>query len=304
MNWLNINLTTLRSPAYIGSGPVQRATWLQVLAYCADQENGGRIRGAAAWKDRQWQQTCGVTAREVRASGKLITFHRRDVRVAFYPLDKEALVISNREAGRRGGSSCSEQKARAARENGLLGGRPPSTNGRPRRNSAATPPLPGLSEPSSTTAPASEPAPICPISPISPICPIPPAPQQPPATCTPAAAIAHAATLIPPCPEHWALKWWEDSERRGWVDRENIPIRKWRPALSSYWRGVQETDRRNLALQTTRPHAYSHHTHTEAHRDTARTGLPPRTLHLRRIEAAPAAGEEPDAVCATAAWRT
>ena len=200
MNWLNINLTTLRSPAYIGSGPVGRATWLQVLAYCADQENGGRIRGAAAWKDRQWQQTCGVTAREVRASGKLITFHRRDVRVAFYPADKEALVISNREAGRRGGSSRSEVKADAARRNGTLGGRPRTAGGRRDEGGGMkTETLPLFYAPGANDSPRAT-------------------------TCSRAEAIAHGATLIPPCPEHWSLKWWEDSERRGWVDRENIPL--------------------------------------------------------------------------------
>jgi uncharacterized protein YdaU (DUF1376 family) len=62
-------------------------------------------------------------------------------------------------------------------------------------------------------------------------------------------AISHGKTLVPPCPEMWCLKWWEDCERRGWVDREQIPIRKWKPALSSYWRGVQENDRRTNAMK-------------------------------------------------------
>ena len=79
MNWLNINLATLRSPAYLGSTPVERATWLQLLAYCADQENGGCIAGAAAWKDRtvasspagkaRW--TCLVSGRSSSISEKL-----------------------------------------------------------------------------------------------------------------------------------------------------------------------------------------------------------------------------------------
>jgi hypothetical protein len=98
MNWLNINLSTLRSPAYLGSTPVERATWLQLLAYCTDQENGGRIAGAAAWKDRQWQQTCGVTAREVRAAARLVVLEGGDVCVAFYPLEKQAEVQARRIA--------------------------------------------------------------------------------------------------------------------------------------------------------------------------------------------------------------
>ena len=100
MHWLNIHLATLRSPAYLGSTPVERATWLQLLAYCADQENGGRIAGAASWKDRQWQQTCGVTAREVRAASRLVAIEGGDVRVAHYPLEQEAEMKSRREKGR------------------------------------------------------------------------------------------------------------------------------------------------------------------------------------------------------------
>ena len=99
MNWLNINLRTLRSPEYIGSDPTERATWLQLLAYCADQENGGRIIGGASWKDRQWQQTCGVTLREVTKAQRLLMIGDGDVVVNFYPTDKETEVKAKRKAG-------------------------------------------------------------------------------------------------------------------------------------------------------------------------------------------------------------
>ena len=103
MNWLNIELRTIRSPEYVGSSPTERATWLSVLAYCADQENGGRISGAAGWKDRQWQQVCGVTAREVRAATRLILIDGADVIAFAYPVEKEAEVMARRQAGREGG---------------------------------------------------------------------------------------------------------------------------------------------------------------------------------------------------------
>lgn len=96
MDWINLRTTFLRSPAYMGSRPVERATWLNVLAYCTEQENGGRIPGAAAWKDRQWQQCCGVTAREVRAATKLLTVKAADVVVAAYSVEKESEVKSRR----------------------------------------------------------------------------------------------------------------------------------------------------------------------------------------------------------------
>jgi hypothetical protein len=67
--------------------------------------------------------------------------------------------------------------------------------------------------------------------------------------CSMRAAILHGMRLEPPCPEQWASKWWEDCEKRGWVDNHGIALQQWQPALSSYWRGVQEQDRRSEAAQ-------------------------------------------------------
>lgn len=96
MEWLNIKIATLRAPEYIGSKPVERATWINVFAYSCEQENGGRLAGAASWKDRQWQQACGVTSREVRAADKLLRVEGDDVLVYAYPLEKQAEVQARR----------------------------------------------------------------------------------------------------------------------------------------------------------------------------------------------------------------
>ena len=110
MNWINLKISIIREPAYVGAEPVQRATWLNLLAYCCEHENGGVIKDAAAWKCRQWQQTCGVMLEEVRSEcdlwgwcpdGALI--------VAMYPVEKQHEVQAKRDAGARGG------RARASR---------------------------------------------------------------------------------------------------------------------------------------------------------------------------------------------
>ena len=62
--------------------------------------------------------------------------------------------------------------------------------------------------------------------------------------CLQPQAEEYGARLTPPCPEQWCRKWWEDSERRGWLGPDGLRIVKWQPALSSYWRGVQEMERR------------------------------------------------------------
>lgn len=118
MKYLNIDLSTLRSPAYIGSAPTERGTWLSILGYCADQENGGRIVGAMTWKDRQWQQVCGVTLREVRATTRLLFVDGDDVLVYDYPSELEHEIQVKREAGRNGGQARTQAKAQAARVNG------------------------------------------------------------------------------------------------------------------------------------------------------------------------------------------
>ena len=116
MMWLNLKTTTLRSPEYAGSEPIQRATWLNLLAYCCEQENGGKIEGCGGWKDRQWQQTLGVTLAEVREECALWHWEGETLCVAFYPTDKQEEVKAKREAGKRGGKRSGKARREAVRE--------------------------------------------------------------------------------------------------------------------------------------------------------------------------------------------
>ena len=103
MNWLNIHIPILRSPEFIGCDPVSRATWLYVTAYACEQENGGVIKGCRGWKDRQWQQTCGVTLSEVDASEPVLFWEGEDLHIFAYPTEKEAEVKAKRIGGKKGG---------------------------------------------------------------------------------------------------------------------------------------------------------------------------------------------------------
>jgi hypothetical protein len=104
MNWLNIQTRTIHAPEYVGSDPTERATWFNLVVYCADQENGGRILDCRKWKDRRWQQTCGVTAEEATKECELWSWDGDDLIVWAYPLDKESEVQAKREGGRKGGT--------------------------------------------------------------------------------------------------------------------------------------------------------------------------------------------------------
>lgn len=116
MQYLNLETRILHASEYIGADPTERATWLNLMLWCAEQENGGIIRGAVKWSDRRWQQTCGVTAAEVKSAGALLVFIGDDVQLAFYPLAQQEILLAKRMI---------------ARQNGLSGGRPPKPTPEP-----------------------------------------------------------------------------------------------------------------------------------------------------------------------------
>jgi len=103
MNWLNIEIKTLTSSEFLGSDPIERATWLCLLRYCAQQENGGIIKDCFSWKDRKWMQLSGVICDEVKTKSSLWKWKENDLIVWNYPIEKELEVIANRENGKKGG---------------------------------------------------------------------------------------------------------------------------------------------------------------------------------------------------------
>jgi hypothetical protein len=70
------------------------------MAHCHAEENGGRIVGAARWKDRQWQMVCAVFLSEVRSECNLWTWEGDDLIVSNYPQANEDAAKARREAGR------------------------------------------------------------------------------------------------------------------------------------------------------------------------------------------------------------
>lgn len=103
MDWLNIHRSTLAAEQFLGCEPIQRATWLCLMAYCADQENGGRIEGASEWGDRKWQQVVRITRDEAHDTCPLWQWIDGVLVVWSYPAEKEAEVRRNRVNGKTGG---------------------------------------------------------------------------------------------------------------------------------------------------------------------------------------------------------
>lgn len=109
MQYLNLELSTLDSVEFVGSEPVDQATWLKLQRYCAGQENGGLIPHCREWKDRKCQQLLRITRAELLRDCDLWTWEGDSLRLFAYPVDQEAKVIRKRDI---------------ARTNGQLGGRP------------------------------------------------------------------------------------------------------------------------------------------------------------------------------------
>jgi hypothetical protein len=119
MIYLNMRTEFLRAPAYIGSEPVQRATWLNLMLYVAERELGGRIAGCSSWSCRQWQQTCGVMKSEVEDVCGLWEFDGDDLILWEYPSEQEAATQAKRKGGRKGGLAKALSSGEAKLEGGF-----------------------------------------------------------------------------------------------------------------------------------------------------------------------------------------
>lgn len=103
MNYLSLNTSHLHSPEFIGAEPVQRATWIALLGFCAEQENLGVIEGCRSWGERRWMQTCGVMLSEIEQECELYRFDGDDLLVFGYPHEMQAVINANRANGKLGG---------------------------------------------------------------------------------------------------------------------------------------------------------------------------------------------------------
>jgi len=110
VEWLKLPCSAVRSDAYIGAEPEQRAAWLGLLVYCADQENGGIIPDCADWKDRRWMQTAGVMRSEVHTECDLWAWEGEALRLEFYPVKTELELQAKRSAGAAGGKKSKRSK--------------------------------------------------------------------------------------------------------------------------------------------------------------------------------------------------
>ena len=111
MNWLNLDQVFLAGEPVAGADSLDVGVWLRLLAYCGKVENGGRIKGASLWKSCAWIRVVGITEDEFhREAPGLWKIVGDDVVVLGYPSDQEEKVKANRLNGKLGGRPAEAKK--------------------------------------------------------------------------------------------------------------------------------------------------------------------------------------------------
>lgn len=116
MEYLNLKMSALGDIRYLGSPPLVRATWLNLLAYCARQENGGRIEDCQHWGDHTWAQIAGLKKREVHAASRLWEWQETALVVWGYPIENQRVCEIRRAIGRTGGIASGSSRRSSKRE--------------------------------------------------------------------------------------------------------------------------------------------------------------------------------------------
>lgn len=95
MNWLNIKTELVQSEDFLHSSSEQIGRWLQLMCYCATQENGGTIRGARHWAPATWIR---ITGSDTPGDSPLWHWHDEHLVVHHYDREKE-IEIRRKRAG-------------------------------------------------------------------------------------------------------------------------------------------------------------------------------------------------------------
>ncbi len=60
MTYLHIHIPLLFTEPFLHASREQTGTWLMLYAYCAEQENSGRIKNARQWAPATWARVIGT----------------------------------------------------------------------------------------------------------------------------------------------------------------------------------------------------------------------------------------------------
>lgn len=104
MHYISLPTSLMRNQDFLSSSAEEIAIWLQLLAYCAEEESGGIIPHADTLTDRVWYRMCGQPADIIRQCTHLLAWSDdgTTLTVLHYPLAQQAQLQAQRDGGRRG----------------------------------------------------------------------------------------------------------------------------------------------------------------------------------------------------------
>lgn len=123
MDYLSLDMKDLFGMEFNSASDVEISTWLHLLRYCAQQENGGVIAGARNWSKRAFNGTISVPMDRVEEGSSLWSWEGNDLVVFAYPTALEAGLKNKRIKGKES----AEKRWRNQKHQGYEG----SVNGSP-----------------------------------------------------------------------------------------------------------------------------------------------------------------------------
>lgn len=103
MYYVNIELSHIRGPEFMGATAEQQGAWLCLLSYCCEVENRGTIPNCADWTAMQWQRIVGVDEHLLRTDCGLWKREGPNLIVTFYPIRQQERFEKRRRDAAAGG---------------------------------------------------------------------------------------------------------------------------------------------------------------------------------------------------------
>lgn len=117
MRYFPVQCADVAGPEFTCSTYEQQGQWLNLMTYCATQENGGRIEGAAKLPDVFFQRSLAITKDEMQAECPLWFWEEDDLVIRFYPHEVQEKCHALRERGKKGGENRAKNaKSKAQKE--------------------------------------------------------------------------------------------------------------------------------------------------------------------------------------------
>lgn len=119
MNWFKVEIAQVNGPPFTEAEDDELGTWLRLYAYCAEQENGGRIAGAKRMSARAMMRALGVDAETLQQSPETLwRWDGDDLLIEGYNHAQEEKCRSLRERAATGGKAKGKAYAKASAKAG------------------------------------------------------------------------------------------------------------------------------------------------------------------------------------------